>query len=549
MRLKEILADLLQRAPPGRGLRPYDHLGSKETLHFPTERFPKQPLHLVAFHRRPPLPRQDDADPRQSIRGEDVQQKQPPFGFRTFSIDAREVGPRLQSHGGGEPTSATFHHESNYSGEHRNPQGSCLLFPFAGLPVTLSNTMPERTIYTVSELNHAARALLESEVGSVWLRGEISNLTRAPSGHLYFTLKDNASEIAAVRFRSRIPLPGGDALENGVEIITYGRLTIYEPRGRYQFVASLVQLAGLGALQIVFEELKARLHEEGLFDAAHKQPLPRFPHRVGVITSPTGAVLRDIVAVFGRRWPSVEVLLFPSAVQGETAIDDLIGALTLAERFSCTESALDLLIIGRGGGSLEDLAAFNDERVARAVFACPLPIISCVGHEVDFTITDFVADLRAPTPSAAAEMATPDRRELLTQLQTQAQRTVHRLVSLHARRSEALRAALRSRLVRAPREQIERLFQGVDVHLNSLLHTLTSRWNRRAQEHRRLSDVLRLCDPSLPLRRGFSLTYRAGTTTPLRDVASLAVGDAVDTRLLSGTIRSLIEEVRAIDHR
>jgi exodeoxyribonuclease VII large subunit len=226
--------------------------------------------------------------------------------------------------------------------------------------------MNEQRVFSVSELNRAARGLLETELGDVWMKGEVVEATRAPSGHLYFTLKDSEAEIDVVRFRGRAPVLA--TLEPGMVVLVFGHATVYEPRGRYQFVASLVQPVGAGLLHAAFERLKEKLRQEGLFDVSHKRPLPVFPRLIGVVTSPVGAAMHDIAAVLSRRWPLARVVLFPSSVQGDAAPGELVAALEQAGRFSIEGASLDLVILGRGGGAAEDLAAFNDERVARAVY-------------------------------------------------------------------------------------------------------------------------------------------------------------------------------------
>ena len=263
-------------------------------------------------------------------------------------------------------------------------------------------------IYTVSELNRAAKLALEDYLGTVWIAGEISNLARPGSGHLYFSLKDADAQVRCAMFRGAnrslrfIP-------KDGVQVILRARASVYQARGEYQLIVEHMEPAGEGLLRRQFEELKARLADEGLFDDAQKSPLPELPTRIGLITSPTGAAVRDILHILARRFPAIPVVIYPVQVQGEQAKFDIAKALeTAAERNEC-----DVLIVGRGGGSLEDLWAFNEEIVARAVHACPIPVISAVGHEVDFTITDLVADLRAPTPSGAAELVVPDRRAWL----------------------------------------------------------------------------------------------------------------------------------------
>lgn len=420
---------------------------------------------------------------------------------------------------------------------------SCFPFIFCHVRDTLHKKMREERIYTISELNRKARQILEGEIGSVWLKGEVSNLTRAMSGHLYFTLKDEGSQISAVRFKGRSAFLHSPTIEDGMEILAYGRLTIYEPRGRYQFVVSIIQPAGVGALQLAFERLKEKLGREGLFDKAHKKPVPAFPQRIGVVTSPTGAAIRDIGSVLKRRWPLAEVYLFASSVQGETAAEEIVTAIAQAEAFNQRETPLDLLIVGRGGGSLEDLASFNEERVARAIFDCEIPIVSAVGHEIDFTIADFVADLRAPTPSAAAELVTPDHFEVLTSLVAFLAKSQRNMRALLERRVQGLQTHLKGYIFRIPGRRVEMLAQGLDLRLAELLRLTGEAWKKRQRDATRLEDLLRLADPSLPLRRGYSLTFIPGEPTPLRNATSLSPGERIETRLLNGRILSQVEEV------
>ncbi|MCK4246681.1 exodeoxyribonuclease VII large subunit [Candidatus Bipolaricaulota bacterium] len=403
-------------------------------------------------------------------------------------------------------------------------------------------TMPKQRIYTVSRLNKEARRILESEIGSLWLKGEISNLALAPSGHAYFTIKDATSEIAAVRFKGASKL-SSLRLDNGKQILAYGRLTIYEPRGRYQFIAALIQPAGLGALQLAFQQLKEKLNNEGLFDKGHKKPLPHYPQRIGIVTSPSGAAIRDILSIFSRRWPTIQVYIFSALVQGEAAAHELVSSITLAERFSRDKTPLDLLIISRGGGSLEDLAAFNDEQLARAIFTCSIPIMSAIGHEIDFTIADFVADLRAPTPSAAAELAVPDHTEVVSALTTVVDTLGKRITSLIEQKERRLQTELKEYIFRLPSRQIETLGQQLDALLSKLLRLAKESWKRQKQRQEGLTGLLRLSDPRLPLRRGYSLTFLPGSVAPLRDSACLTQGQQIETHLLKGKILSQVEEV------
>ena len=401
--------------------------------------------------------------------------------------------------------------------------------------------MTEEHVYTVSELNRTAREIVEGGLGGVWVKGEVSELTHASSGHMYFTLKDEAAEVSAVRFRSRSPILS--SIEPGMVVLVFGSVTIYEPRGRYQFVATLVQPVGAGILQAAFERLKQKLSLEGLFAPEHKKPLPAFPVRIGVVTSLTGAAFHDVVSVLSRRWPVGELFLFPSSVQGEGAAEELVAALDRAVRFSQTRGSLDLILLGRGGGAAEDLAPFNDERLARAVYACPIPVVSAVGHEIDFAITDFVADLRAATPSAAAELTTPDQADVALRIERTAERAVRALGGRLEADAVRFRTALRRPLFRTPGRLLETAEQRLDLQAAAL-----SRAPRRALErpHERLAQrisVLRALRPTRPLERGFSLTYLQGTARPLRDAGSVAPGARVVTRLARGRLTSSVEEV------
>ena len=276
---------------------------------------------------------------------------------------------------------------------------------------------PERNVYSVSALNREVRLLIERGLGVIWVEGELSNLAQPSSGHWYFSLKDRDAQLRCAMFRQRNSSVGFTP-RAGQQVLVRGRVSLYEPRGDYQFIAEHMEEAGVGALKREFERLKAKLAAEGLFAPELKRSLPRIPKRIGVVTSPTGAAIRDILHILARRFPPASVLIYPSPVQGEAAVPALIESLRLAgERREC-----DVLIVARGGGSLEDLWAFNDERLARAIRACPIPVVSGIGHEVDFTIADFVADVRAPTPSGAAELVVPDRKEWLDALARTARR-------------------------------------------------------------------------------------------------------------------------------
>ena len=267
--------------------------------------------------------------------------------------------------------------------------------------------LPERKIYTVSELTEQIRDLLEREFPSVWIQGEVSNLRSAPSGHVYFTLKDESAQIRCVMFKLQRRFLKF-RLEDGLHVIAWGRISVYSLRGEYQLILDTMEPVGLGSLMLAFEQLKKRLTAEGLFDERNKKPLPPFPKRIGLVTSSRGAAVRDMIRISRRRFPGTHILVSPASVQGDRAPDEIVAAI---DRL-CNAGDVDVIIVGRGGGSIEDLWAFNDEKVVRADAGCRLPIVSAVGHETDVTLTDFAADLRASTPSAAAEMVVPDKQDL-----------------------------------------------------------------------------------------------------------------------------------------
>ncbi|HBZ68478.1 MAG TPA: exodeoxyribonuclease VII large subunit, partial [Deltaproteobacteria bacterium] len=307
----------------------------------------------------------------------------------------------------------------------------------------LPGALPERRIFSIAEVLAGVRALLEESMGRLWVAGEVSNLRRASSGHFYFSLKDDAAQLRAVLFRAdarRMPFE----LEDGLEVIAFGECSVYEARGDLQLRVRHLEPRGRGALQLAFEQLRVRLEREGLFEPSRKRPLPAFPRRVGLVTSASGAALRDVIEVSGRRFPATPLLLAPTRVQGEGAEHEIAAALAALASLPAVHG-VDVILVVRGGGSLEDLQPFNTEVVARAMAACPVPVISGVGHETDLSIVDLVADVRAPTPSAAAALALPDRAVLrdrcardLVRLCTAAERVVERAAARLAQRSEAL---------------------------------------------------------------------------------------------------------------
>jgi len=345
-----------------------------------------------------------------------------------------------------------------------------------------------RDIYTVSRLNGEARALVERQFGTIWIEGELSNLARPRSGHWYFSLKDSAAQARCAMFRSRNGLVGF-APQEGMHVLARARVSMYEPRGEFQLIVEQLEVAGEGMLRMKFEQLKRQLASEGLFDPEAKLELPWWPQQIGVITSPSGAAVRDIVSVLRRRNPAIGVVIYPAAVQGARAAPEIVRALALAnDRAEC-----DVLIVGRGGGSLEDLWAFNEEVVARAIFASTIPIVAAVGHEIDFTIADLVADVRAPTPSASAELCSPDRADTLRVLAGLQQRLAGAFGGALTEANNELRH-LRARL-QHPGRRLEQYHQRIDELMQRLPTALATGVQLRRGRVTALDARLRACNP------------------------------------------------------
>ncbi len=467
----------------------------------------------------------------------------------------------------------------------------------------MEDTLPKRDIYSVSRLNAEIRSVLEGSFPLVWVEGEISNLATPRSGHSYFSLKDAHAQVRCALFRNRRLLLRFQP-KDGDRVLVRARVSLYEARGEFQLIVEQMEPAGEGALLRAFQLLKAKLEKEGLFDTARKKPIPPFPRCVGVVTSPTGAAIRDILQVMARRFPAMPVILYPTLVQGEEAPQQIVEALKLADaRGEC-----DLLILARGGGSLEDLAAFNDEALARAIAALETPLISAVGHETDFTIADFVADRRAPTPSAAAELATPDQAHIRQRLALLEQRLRRRLAQLLQERSSRLEHATHKLRLLHPRHRLEqhaqrldelngRLARAMETHLvrdrhrlaglkerllrhapEARLRLLRSRWHQATprllpamtrllqvrestlqQNHQRLlpaiqhrleqkrqhlgglARALQAVSPLQTLERGYSITLNANGE-PLTDAKQVSPGDRIRTLLAHGELLSVVEK-------
>ncbi len=386
---------------------------------------------------------------------------------------------------------------------------------------------PQPHVFTVTEITRRIKFLLEEGLPLLVVEGEISNLSVHRSGHTYFTLKDEGAQIRCVLWRSQAEKISV-VFREGIKVIVKGRLAVYEKGGVYQIVVQDLQPQGIGALQLALEKLKRKLYDEGLFDPAHKQPVPEFPGTVGVVTSPTGAAIRDIVSVIHRRWPGIRIVLAPVNVQGPGAADEIVGAIRDMERWG----QADVLIVGRGGGSLEDLWAFNEERVARAIFACSIPVISAVGHEVDFTIADFVSDVRAATPSAAAELVAPDRSEVKQRLNDLRdglkQGTVEHVRDLR----RAVREIQNHYAFRQPENLVAQYRQLAD-ELDRRLQFHVANEFRLAQQHiANLARHLQNLNPHNTLSRGYTITRQAGRV--VSSVQRLTVGEAASIEFADG---------------
>ena len=433
---------------------------------------------------------------------------------------------------------------------------------------------PNREIYTVGRLNDEVARLFEDSFPLIWVEGELTNLARPRSGHMYFTLKDSRAQVRCALFRSnrmRLRFEPRD----GMQVIARARVGLYGPRGDFQLVVQELEPAGEGALRLAYDRLRLRLQEEGLFDPKHKRPLPGFPRRLGVVTSPTGAAVRDVLKVLGRRFPALPVVIYPTRVQGEGAGEEIAAAIRAAVR----RAECDVLLVVRGGGSLEDLWSFNEEGLARAIHACPIPVVTGVGHESDVTIADFVADERAPTPSAAAERTSPNRSELVERVAAVAERA-RRAAAMGAERRRTTLELQRRRL-RHPLLRIENLAQRADElgrraavafdrrseetrrRMAALFHRLertrpdaralrtkienlerrgrsamVERQARAAARVRELVRALHAVSPGRTLDRGYAIIYRDGAI--VRDAGEVAPGEAVTARLARGRLGATV---------
>lgn len=441
---------------------------------------------------------------------------------------------------------------------------------------------PGKTVMSVSELNQKVRMILEQHFATIWVEGEISNFASPSSGHWYFSLKDSGAQVRAAMFRNSNRRVAFRPKE-GMQVLVRGKISLYAPRGDYQLIVDSMEEAGEGALRRAFEQLKAKLDKEGLFAEEHKKELPYWPSKIGVITSPTGAAIKDILHVLERRFPAIPVVIYPVAVQGEEAPSQIASAIATANR----RKDADVLIVGRGGGSLEDLWAFNEEIVARSIFDSVLPIISAVGHQIDFTIADFVADLRAPTPSAAAELASPDQQEwlealssyetILTQhltrklndlgqrldflqrrlkhpgkeLQEQRQRLqqlLTRLIKSNARHHQTQAQQLNFLNRRLLQNRPDKLIQQMQLKLAPLQKNLNRAMHDQLQlsnqQWQHLAQRLDTVSPLATLNRGYSIT-RNQNKEVIKDCNKVLVGDVINTMLANGEVSSKVVAIHA----
>ena len=449
------------------------------------------------------------------------------------------------------------------------------------MPVLNSKSPDPHDIYTISRLNREVRTVLEEVFPTIWVQGEISNLAKPGSGHLYFTLKDSAAQVRCAMFKNRQTGLRFDP-ENGMQVLARANIGLYEGRGEYQLIIESLEPAGAGALQLAFEALKLKLAAEGLFDEEHKKPLPIFPNTIGIITSATGAAVRDILSILKRRYPSGNIIVYPVPVQGEGAAQKIAKMIYTADnRKEC-----DVLILTRGGGSLEDLWAFNEEIVARAVFSCVTPLVCGVGHEIDFSIADFVADQRAPTPSAAAELISPDAGKVITQLQ----RYADQLIRSEQQRiiQQQRHITLLSKQITHPGQRLQQLAQRTDEYSLRLTHYIEKQLSQRKmalaefigkvnsqnpldkiksqrqllnsldsqfkklikiiiekakQEITALNQMLNTVSPVSTLERGYAIVTDTKTGNILRNTEQVQIGDHLRIRLSKSEIDSTIDKI------
>jgi exodeoxyribonuclease VII large subunit len=394
----------------------------------------------------------------------------------------------------------------------------------------------EQPILSVTQLNQQAKSLLETNFPRVLIEGEISNFVQPASGHWYFSLKDDTAQVRCAMFRfknNRVRFN----VKNGTHVIAKAKVSLYQGRGDFQLLIEDLEDAGTGALQRAFNELKLKLEKEGLFADAHKRSLPYLPQQIGIITSATGAAIRDIIKVLHRRCPMVPIVIYPTLVQGEQAAEQIVNAINTAN----ARNECDVLVLARGGGSLEDLWPFNEEAVARAIFASALPIISGIGHQIDYTIADFVADVRTATPSAAAERVTPTSEEMLLQLQLGFQRLSQACLRQYEHLSQSL-DWLNKRLIQThPLKQLKQLSEKYQQLHQRLIRAITLHLTKTQERFRYLTQALQLVSPLATLGRGYAIVQREDDKTLVTTKDNIKIGDNIEVRLQDGVLRCLVE--------
>lgn len=391
---------------------------------------------------------------------------------------------------------------------------------------------PQKKVFTVTELTRQIKSLIETHFSHVWIEGEISGFKLHHSGHMYFSLKD-ANAVVKAAFFQRHQQAIRFELHDGLKVVCFGRISVYEPRGDYQIIVERIEPKGLGALQLALEQLKARLAKEGLFDSGRKRPIPSYPRKVGVVTSPTGAAIRDILNIVSRRFSGIHILVNPVRVQGEGSAEEISRAIDEMNRMD----GIDVLIVGRGGGSLEDLWAFNEEVVVRAIHRSGIPVISAVGHEIDWTLADLVADLRAPTPSAAAELVTESRVELERRLGDYSTRLGNAVKNVWSLKQEKFQHLKSSYAFRQPLGLVEQWAQRLDEILRQMANYLKGLLALKDSRFKNLAGKLEVLSPLGVLARGYSITFD-GQGQVVKKARDLRKGDKVKTRLSQGIFES-----------
>ncbi len=395
------------------------------------------------------------------------------------------------------------------------------------------------SIYSVSQINSYLEALFSTDdvLQDLWVKGEVSNFYKANSGHLYFTIKDENSQLKTVMFRSRSSKLDFE-LEDGMEIAVHGYINVYKVRGEYQLYADQIIPEGKGTLYEQFEKLKQKLKEEGLFKDEHKKKIPLIPKKIGIVTSPTGAAIRDMLSVVNRRFKNVSILIVPSLVQGDKAAGQIVEGINYLN----SRDDIDLIIVSRGGGSIEDLWSFNEEVVARAIYNSKVPVISGVGHETDFTIADFVADLRAPTPSAAAELAIANREEIETSLDNLTKRLLHNQKARIKNAKDRLNSLSSRRLFQKPEELFVDKMQRLDELTQNLKWNMEKSLNKSREKFNILNSKLDTLSPLKTIKRGYSITYD-NNLNPITDINNVDQGQVIKTRVINGQFESEVKKI------